>query len=84
MVFALADSLAIVSPKGRRSFTIVWSTNTLRSARNRMRFFWPAFHSRQMIWKAVQVLPVPVAMTSRIRSCPLAMASIALLMAFTW
>ena len=49
-----------------------------------MRFFRRAFHSRQMIWKAVYVLPVPVAMTSRMRSCPLAMASTVALTALTW
>jgi hypothetical protein len=53
MVLALVESLAIVAPKGRKSFTIVWSIRMLRSARNRMRFFRPAFQSRQMIWKAV-------------------------------
>ena len=31
-----------------------------------MRFFFPPFQSRQMIWNAVYVLPVPVAITSRI------------------
>ena len=46
-------SFAIAAPNGRKSLTIVWSTSTLRSARNRMRFLRPAFHSRQMIWKAV-------------------------------
>ena len=46
-------SLAMAAPKGRKSLTMVWSTRTLRSARKRMRFFCPAFHSRQMIWKAV-------------------------------
>ena len=45
----LVESLAIAAPKGRKSFTIVWSISTLRSARNRMRFFRPAFHNRQMI-----------------------------------
>ena len=47
------ESFAIAAPNGRKSFTIVWSISTLRSARNRMRFLRPAFHSRQMIWKAV-------------------------------
>ena len=79
----LRDSLVIAPPNGRKSFALVWSTSTLRSARNRMRFFRRAFHSRQMIWKAVNVLPVPVAMTSRMRSCPLAMASMAALTALT-
>ena len=46
-------SFAIAEPNGRKSLTIVWSTSTLRSARNRIRFFRPAFQSRQMIWKAV-------------------------------
>jgi hypothetical protein len=32
-----------------------------------MRFLRPAFHKGQMIWKAVYVLPVPVAITSRMR-----------------
>ena len=49
MVFALVESFAIAAPNGRKSFTIVWSISTLRSARNRMRFLRPAFHSRQMI-----------------------------------
>ena len=53
MVFAFVDSLAIAGPKGRKSLTMVWSTSTLRSARNRMRFLRPAFQSRQMIWNAV-------------------------------
>ena len=53
MVLALVESFAIAAPNGRKSFTIVWSISTLRSARNRMRFLRPAFHSRQMIWKAV-------------------------------
>ena len=47
------ESLAIAAPNGRKSLTIVWSISTLRSARNRMRFLRPAFHRRQMIWKAV-------------------------------
>jgi len=49
MVLALVDSFAIAPPNGRKSFTIVWSISTLRSARNRMRFLRPAFHKRQMI-----------------------------------
>ena len=53
MVPALVESLAMAAPKGRKSLTMVWSTSTLRSARNRMRFLRPAFQSRQMIWKAV-------------------------------
>ena len=53
MVLALVLSFAIAAPNGRKSLTIVWSISTLRSARNRMRFLRPAFHSRQMIWKAV-------------------------------
>ena len=58
MVLALVESFAIAAPKGRKSFTIVWSISTLRSARNRMRLL-PSgfqrrdFHSRQMIWNAV-------------------------------
>ena len=35
MVLAFVDSLAIAAPKGRKSLTMVWSTSTLRSARNR-------------------------------------------------
>jgi hypothetical protein len=53
IVFAPVLSLAMAAPKGRKSLTIVWSINTLRSAKNKMRFFCPAFQSRQMIWKAV-------------------------------
>ena len=53
MVFVLVLSFAIAEPKGRKSFTMVWSTRTLRSARKRMRFLRPAFHKRQIIWKAV-------------------------------
>ena len=49
MVLALVESFAIAAPNGRKSFTIVWSISTLRSARKRMRFLRPAFHSRQMI-----------------------------------
>jgi ParB family chromosome partitioning protein len=49
MVLALVLNFAIAGPKGRKSLTIVWSTSTLRSARNKMRFLRPAFHSRQMI-----------------------------------
>ena len=49
MVLEPVLSLAIAAPKGRKSLTMVWSTSTLRSARNRMRFFRPAFHRRQMI-----------------------------------
>ena len=49
MVLALVESFAIAAPNGRKSLTIVWSISTLRSARNRMRFLRPAFHSRQMI-----------------------------------
>src|ERR1700730_15776555 len=65
MVLALVDSFAIAAPKGRKSFTIVWSINTLRSARNRMRllpsgFHARDFHKRQMIWNAVLVFPLPV------------------------
>jgi hypothetical protein len=37
-----------------------------------------------MIWKAVKVLPVPVAITSRIRFWPRAMASMVLLIASSW
>ncbi len=37
-----------------------------------------------MIWNAVYVLPVPVAITSRLRSTPLAMASTVALMALAW
>lgn len=43
-----------------------------------------AFHSRQMIWKAVSVLPVPVAITSRMRCWPLVMASTVAWMALIW
>ena len=46
-------SFAMAEPNGRKSFTIVWSTRTLRSARNRIRFLRPAFQRRQMIWNAV-------------------------------
>jgi len=53
MVLALVLSLAIAAPKGRKSLTMAWLISTLRSARNRMRFFCLAFQSRQMIWKAV-------------------------------
>ncbi len=53
MVFDAVLSFAMAAPKGRKSLTIVWSMRTLRSARKRMRFFCLAFHSRQMIWKAV-------------------------------
>ncbi len=53
MVLLRVLSLAMAAPKGRKSFTMVWSTSTLRSARKRMRFLRPLFHSRQMIWKAV-------------------------------
>jgi hypothetical protein len=84
MVLVPVLSLAIAAPKGRKSFTIVWSTSMLRSASNKMRFFRPAFHRRQMIWNAVYVLPVPVAITRRMRCCPLAMASMAALMALHW
>ena len=44
--------------------------------KNRMRFLTPAFQRRQMIWKAVRVFPLPVAITKKIRFWPLAMASI--------
>ncbi len=53
MVFEPVLSFAIAAPNGRKSLTIVWSMRTLRSARKRIRFFRPAFHSRQMIWNAV-------------------------------
>ena len=33
----------MAEPKGRKSFTIVWSTRTLRSARKRMRFLRAGF-----------------------------------------
>ena len=36
----------------------------------------PDFHSRQMIWNAVYVLPVPVAMTRSTRFWPFAIASV--------
>lgn len=49
IVLAVVLSFAILSVNGRKSFTIVWFTSTLRSARKRIRFFCPAFHSRQMI-----------------------------------
>ena len=49
MVFGSVLSFAIAAPNGRKSLTIVWSIRTLRSARKRMRFLRPAFHSRQMI-----------------------------------
>jgi hypothetical protein len=45
--------LVIAWPKGLKSLVLVWSARMLRSTRKRMRFFWPDFHSRQMIWKAV-------------------------------
>ena len=48
-----------------------------------MRFFTPAFHSRQMIWNATKVLPVPVAIVSNTRVWPLAMASMVRLMAIS-
>jgi len=38
----------------------------------------------QAVWKAMQVLPVPVASVSSTRCSPRAMASSALLMAFSW
>jgi hypothetical protein len=38
----------------------------------------------QMIWKAVKVLPVPVAMTSKSRRRPCATASTTRLMALSW
>ncbi len=41
MVFEEVLSLAMAAPKGRKSFTMVWSTRTLRSARKRMRFLRP-------------------------------------------
>src|SRR6185312_15349770 len=41
MVLLPVLSFAIAAPKGRKSFTIVWSISTLRSARKRMRFFLP-------------------------------------------
>ena len=47
------EFVAIAGPNGRKSLTIVWLTNTLRSARNKMRFLRRAFHKRQMIWNAV-------------------------------
>jgi hypothetical protein len=50
---AFGLSLAMAPLKGRKSLTMVWSIRMLRSARNRMRFLAPLFHSRQMIWKAV-------------------------------
>jgi hypothetical protein len=74
----------MAAPNGLKSFVFVWSTRMLRSARKRMRFFTPAFHSRQMIWNAVYVFPVPVAITSSARGCPVAMASTVRLMALTW
>ena len=77
-------SLAIAPLKGRKSLTMVWSIKMLRSAKNKMRFFAPLFHKRQMIWKAVYVLPVPVAMTRSARFCPLLMASTVRLMAVSW
>jgi|GEM_PF-5676366 len=49
IVFDRVLSFAIAGPNGRKSLTIVWSMRTLRSARKRMRFLRPAFHSRQMI-----------------------------------
>ena len=33
MVLALVESFAMAGPNGRKSFTIVWSMRTLRSAR---------------------------------------------------
>jgi hypothetical protein len=37
-----------------------------------------------MIWNAVMVLPVPVAITSSTRFCPFAIASTTRLIALTW
>jgi hypothetical protein len=64
----------------------------LRSARNRMRGrrvgsrprFQEAWKSFQAIWKAIEVLPVPVARVRRMRSRPRAVASRTAVMALCW
>jgi hypothetical protein len=77
----LVLNLAMLLPNCLKSFTIVWSARMFRSTRNRIRFLRPAFHGLQMIWNAVYVLPVPVAITRSSRFCPFATASIAALTA---
>ena len=69
-----------------------WSARILRSARNRIRGwrvgspprFQRLLNSFQAIWAAIPVLPVPVAIVSRIRCLPAATASRTLPMAMSW
>ena len=50
-------------------------------ARPRFQEAWKSF---QAIWKAIEVLPVPVASVRRMRSWPCAMASSTAVMALCW
>ena len=77
-------TLVITGPKGLKSLVMVWSARMFRSTRNSTLPTFPAFHSRQMIWKTVKVFPVPVAMTSSTRRRPRATASTARWMAARW
>ena len=61
--------------RGRR----VGSPPLFQSAR-----FQRLWNSFQAIWKAMKVLPVPVASVSRMRSRPSAMASSTRAMAMSW
>ena len=53
-----------------------------RRVGSRLRFHW-LWNSFQAIWKAMGVLPVPVASVSRMRGRPAAMASSARLIAMS-
>ena len=46
--------------------------------------FQPVDHSRQQIWNATTVLPVPVARVSRTRGLPLRIASVARWIEMSW
>ena len=79
------------SGKGKKALK-AWSARMLRSVRNRIRGrrvgwplrfqrLWNSFHA---IWKAMNVLPVPVASVSRMRTAPAMMASSTRSMAMSW
>lgn len=79
------------SPKGAKvlSYRIVYEHVAIseieqRGLRNSPVRFHPVDHSRQQIWKATTVLPVPVAKVSSTRGVPLRMASEARWIEMSW
>ena len=84
IVFALVLSFAIAAPNGRKSFTIVWSMSMLRSARKRMRFFLPGLPQTPDDLEGGVGFAGSGRHDQQHAVLPLAIASIAALMALTW